>query len=88
MNPKPETEREQVDRMLRYWFGGNSPDGPGRRSVGALGSNDSSLESTKASGKAPCQKTATESSSVVLNGTSPLPRLKPLSIPPNKSVKR
>lgn len=47
MYPKPETESEQIKRMLEFWFGGSSPAGRGKANAGASASIASSSESMK-----------------------------------------
>jgi hypothetical protein len=79
MNSKPETEAQAIERMLQYWFGGNSPAGLGRVSAGGSESNALSPVNTHESEKISNPHPGTEFLDETPNGISNLPQMKGLS---------
>lgn len=87
MNPKPETESEQIKRLLEFWYGGNSPGGPGKPNAGATGLSVSSPAPARESESPITSPLATALSNVLRSGTSNSRPTNQTSPAPNKSVR-
>lgn len=87
MNPKPETESEQIKRMLEFWYGDSSRGGPGKPNAAGSASSASSPAPTKESEKPITSPLASAFSNILRSGGERSPQSRQASMPHSAPAK-